>query len=207
MEVRVVARAVPVGHAPAQLGELVLRELLDRDLLAALFVLLLGVHLSTRPAPAGGPRTAAAAPGEAKRKSEADKRAKAEMDARARAEADACQDLLRSASSKGVITFKRASAEIDRESYPTLDALVRIVAKCPQALIQVEGHTDSDGTIERNQLLSERRAAAVAEYLIRAGVAQTRLTAVGIGQMRPIASNETFEGKSRNRRIEFVVRQ
>lgn len=151
-------------------------------------------------------RTAAAAAEEARRKVEAEVRVKAETDARARAEADACQALLRSTSSKGVITFKRASADIERESFPTLDALVRIVAKCPRALIQVEGHTDSDGTVERNQILSERRAAAVAEYLVRAGVAQTRLTAVGIGQTRPIASNDTFEGKSRNRRIEFVVR-
>lgn len=142
----------------------------------------------------------------AKRKNETEVRAKAETEARARTEANVCQDLLKSAASQGIIRFQRASAVIDRASYPTLDALVRIVAQCPQALIQVEGHTDSDGTIERNQLLSERRAASVAEYLVKAGVTQTRLTAVGVGQMRPVAPNDTDDGKSRNRRIEFVVR-
>jgi outer membrane protein OmpA-like peptidoglycan-associated protein len=155
-----------------------------------------------------------AAADEAKRKSdaeavaraEAETRKKAEPSPKAKAEADTCQTLLRSAAATGVIRFQRASAVIERDSFSTLDALASIVSKCPQALIQVEGHTDSDGTPERNQLLSERRAGSVAEYLIRAGVSQTRLTAVGVGETRPVAPNDTVENKARNRRIEFTVR-
>jgi OOP family OmpA-OmpF porin len=70
----------------------------------------------------------------------------------------------------------------------------------------VAGHTDSDGEDAANQALSEKRAQAVADYLVKAGLPGNRFTAVGYGSAQPIASNDTEEGKAQNRRIEFTVK-
>ena len=67
------------------------------------------------------------------------------------------------------------------------------------------GHTDSDGLPEENELLSQSRAEAVVTALVAQGVESERLDAVGFGDTQPIASNETGEGKARNRRIEFLL--
>ena len=101
-----------------------------------------------------------------------------------------------------------ASAEIHRESYPLLNEIATIAARCAAsgAKIEVSGHTDSQGRPERNQALSERRAKAVVDYLAKAGVDTGILTAVGYGEDRPIASNDTPEGMAQNRRIEMSVK-
>jgi OmpA-OmpF porin, OOP family len=65
----------------------------------------------------------------------------------------------------------------------------------------IEGHTDSNGSAEYNQDLSERRAKAVREYLVSKGVAGSRLTAEGVGETRPIADNTNAEGRAQNRRV------
>ena len=78
--------------------------------------------------------------------------------------------------------------------------------RCPTARIEIAGHTDADGEDGFNQALSEKRAQAVMDYLVKAGLPADRFTAVGYGSTQPIASNETDEGKAHNRRIEFVVR-
>jgi outer membrane protein OmpA-like peptidoglycan-associated protein len=148
---------------------------------------------------------------EAKRKAEEAARlaaAKAAEDARlaeARAAADRCQSLLAGALAKGSINFKRADATIDPKSRPTLDALAKIANECPAFKITIEGHTDAEGIPERNNPLSERRAKAVLDYLVGVGVDPARLTPVGYGAERPIADNETPEGRAKNRRIEFKV--
>ena len=67
------------------------------------------------------------------------------------------------------------------------------------------GHTDSDGDAKANTRLSKRRAVAVRKYLIRNGIEKDRLSAVGVGEDKPIASNDTEEGKDKNRRVEFVI--
>jgi outer membrane protein OmpA-like peptidoglycan-associated protein len=105
-----------------------------------------------------------------------------------------------------VIHFARASADLDGRSRPTLDELARIARACPEVLIEIEGHTDAEGTPERNAGLSKRRAEAVAQYLAEAGVDAERLSAIGYGETRPVAPNDTAGNRARNRRIEFAVR-
>ena len=73
--------------------------------------------------------------------------------------------------------------------------------------IEIEGHTDAEGTPERNARLADRRARAVADYLVKAGVEAGKLVAVGYGETRPVAPNDTPENRARNRRIEFTVRE
>ena len=77
---------------------------------------------------------------------------------------------------------------------------------CPGLKIEIEGHTDSEGTPERNQRLSDRRAQAVVDFLIKRGVDQAQLQAIGYGETRPLAPNDTTENRAKNRRIEFTVR-
>jgi outer membrane protein OmpA-like peptidoglycan-associated protein len=148
---------------------------------------------------------AARAAAEARRRAEEDAQRQA-LAARQKAEADRCQSELATAVKSGSIKFQRASAELEGSSVATLDALARIASSCPAARIEVGGHTDAEGTAERNQRLSERRANSVADYLKRAGVDAARLTAIGYGQEKPIADNATAEGRALNRRIEFTVR-
>jgi outer membrane protein OmpA-like peptidoglycan-associated protein len=104
-----------------------------------------------------------------------------------------------------VIRFGWASATLEDESLPTLKELAAVANACPLSRIEIEGHTDAEGTPERNSKLSERRAQAVVGYLTSAGVDASRLTAVGYGATRPVASNDTPESRARNRRIEFKV--
>lgn len=142
---------------------------------------------------------------------EAARKAQEEADAEARAarkttdETRACEKRLADAAAEGVILFARAKADIDSKSSLTLARLAEIIKACPGSRVEVEGHTDSEGTDERNQRLSERRARAVINSLVRAGVPEERLSAVGYGASRPVASNDTPEGMARNRRIEFRV--
>src|SRR5690606_5576682 len=80
-----------------------------------------------------------------------------------------------------------------------------IVAAHPGLNIQVEGHTDSVGSDEFNQKLSEQRAGTVREYLLSQGLAPESVSAVGFGESRPIASNDTAAGRQENRRVQLVV--
>lgn len=120
--------------------------------------------------------------------------------------ASVCQEMMRDATSRGVLEFDRAKADLTNDSTATLRELADIAKECPAFKIEIEGHTDAEGTDERNQRLSDRRAKAVADYLAREGVAAQRMTTVGYGATRPIADNATAEGRARNRRIEFVVK-
>ena len=98
-------------------------------------------------------------------------------------------------------------SNIDRDSRGLMDRLVEVALRCPNTVIEIGGHTDTDGDEAANMRLSERRAEAVRDYMLRAGLSADRLVAVGYGATRPLASNDTAEGKAQNRRIEFVVRQ
>ena len=80
-----------------------------------------------------------------------------------------------------------------------------IVLAHPGLMLQIEGHTDSVGGDEFNQQLSERRAGSVREFLAEQGVSPSSITARGFGKTQPVASNETAEGRQRNRRVELVV--
>ncbi|HRY06691.1 MAG TPA: OmpA family protein [Hyphomicrobiaceae bacterium] len=145
-----------------------------------------------------------AAEQEARRKQEEAARARSEQIKR-REEANVCQRMLREVATTGVIRFDWASDNLDSASKPTLDKLAQVARACPKAKIEIEGHTDAEGTPERNKSLSERRAKAVYNYLAKAGVGAERLTAVGYGETRPVASNDTPANRAKNRRIEFTV--
>src|SRR4029079_471433 len=120
--------------------------------------------------------------------------------------ADSCQSLMRQTTAKGMINFERAKSDLSAARTQTLKDLVEIANECPAFGIQIEGHTDAEGTDERNQKLSDRRAQAVAAFLARNGVDAKSLTTVGDGATRPLADNDTEVGRAKNRRIEFTVK-
>jgi len=86
-------------------------------------------------------------------------------------------------------------------SLPTLRALKAFLDANPGQAFVLEGHTDADGAADYNQDLSERRAASVLRWLAENGVATDRITAVGLGETRPVESNATAAGKALNRRV------
>jgi outer membrane protein OmpA-like peptidoglycan-associated protein len=91
------------------------------------------------------------------------------------------------------------------ESNETLDGVANALAEHPSAKIRVEGHTDFQGSGEDNQALSERRAAAVKSYLVAKGVAADRIETAGYSENKPLAPNQTSEGRAQNRRVEIIV--
>ncbi len=115
-----------------------------------------------------------------------------------------CQQKFNQLLSEKRIQFDTNQAVIRAESYPVLEQLVKTAKECPDATIEVAGHTDSRGSVAYNQRLSEARAQAVVNYLHSHGVKNT-LKAVGYGEQKPIADNSTREGMAENRRIEFNV--
>ena len=121
-------------------------------------------------------------------------------------DATVCQQLFSDLLTKGNIRFQPGQAVIDPDSAGLLDRLIETALRCPTANIEIAGHTDAVGGDAANQALSEQRAQAVADYLVKAGLPVDRFTATGYGSTQPIASNDTDEGKAQNRRIEFVVR-
>jgi len=122
-----------------------------------------------------------------------------------RREAVACQQRFRLLLNEPIL-YETGKAVIDARSYPLLDKLADAARACPQAAIEVGGHTDSRGPEWRNRRLSERRAAAVIRYMVDKGLDASRFTARGYGSDVPLASNETEEGRARNRRTEFTVK-
>jgi OOP family OmpA-OmpF porin len=117
-----------------------------------------------------------------------------------------CQQLFSGLLAKGKIRFDSGRATIDPDSAGLLDRLIETALRCPSANIEIAGHTDADGEDGFNQALSEKRAQAVTDFLVKAGLPAERFTAMGYGSTQPVASNDTEEGKAQNRRIDFVVR-
>jgi OmpA-OmpF porin, OOP family len=117
-----------------------------------------------------------------------------------------CQQLFAELLGKAKVRFESGQASIDPDSTGLLDRLVEIALRCPTSNIEVGGHTDTDGEDATNQALSEKRAQAVVDYLVKAGLPASRFTAVGYGSTQPVATNDTDDGKAQNRRIEFLVR-
>ena len=104
------------------------------------------------------------------------------------------------------ILFSINSAVLDPSSRQTLDEAVDVFLEFSKTGIVSQGHTDSSGSEEHNQVLSERRAEAVRGHLVREGVEVTRITAVGYGESYPIASNDTADGRHQNRRVDLMLR-
>jgi OmpA-OmpF porin, OOP family len=102
------------------------------------------------------------------------------------------------------VTFAFDSDELRPAAFPVLDGVVRTLRDNPELRVRIEGHTDSVGSAEYNQGLSQRRAESVRAYLAGQGIAGNRMMAVGYGEERPVATNETDEGRAQNRRVEIV---
>jgi outer membrane protein OmpA-like peptidoglycan-associated protein len=105
----------------------------------------------------------------------------------------------------GNVTFATNSSDLNPAFFEVLDSVALVINEFEQTVVEVAGHTDSTGTAAYNQALSERRAASVAAYLRARGVNSERLIEVGMGEERPIASNDTESGRQANRRVEITL--
>lgn len=116
-----------------------------------------------------------------------------------------CQSALFDQLKGNVIRFESAKAIVKQDSFGLLDRLAFVTKRCSTATVEIEGHTDSDGSDAANQTLSEARANSVRSYLVETGIFVGRMKAIGYGENNPVADNSTPEGKALNRRIEFKV--
>lgn len=104
------------------------------------------------------------------------------------------------------IEFAYDRAELTADGKQTLDQVVRFMNDQPEIVLEVWGHTDAKGAEIYNLRLSQKRAAAVVQHLVNTGVAADRMKSAGFGETRPLADNETEEGRERNRRVELNIR-
>lgn len=103
------------------------------------------------------------------------------------------------------INFQFNSFKIKTEAYETLDKIIEQIINNPKLTVLIEGHTDNIGYVDQNQLLSEKRAESVANYLMSKGIELSRITTKGYGMNKPIASNENEKDRMKNRRVELVL--
>jgi outer membrane protein OmpA-like peptidoglycan-associated protein len=103
------------------------------------------------------------------------------------------------------VLFGFNQADISAGAENSLNDLVVILNKYPDTNIEIDGHTDNKGTPEYNQTLSEKRATIVAAYLIKKGIAKARVTTKGLSFSVPKYTNDTPEGRTKNRRVEFII--
>lgn len=104
------------------------------------------------------------------------------------------------------VNFDLDSARLTANAKIILDTVAETLLDAPDAKFTIAGHTDNTASEAYNQALSERRAAAVARYLQEQGVAATRMDTRGFGETQPVASNDTAQGRARNRRVELELR-
>ncbi len=102
------------------------------------------------------------------------------------------------------IAFKTNSSQLTEKSYATLNDIADLMNKFKNANLEVQGHTDNTGSDHKNEKLSQDRANAVVEYLVRKGVAKERLRAKGFGASMPLTTNDTKAGRAQNRRVELI---
>ena len=105
----------------------------------------------------------------------------------------------------GNVTFQTNSADINANFYPVLSSVALVLKEFDKTVVDVAGHADSTGPDDKNLDLSQRRAGSVSSYLGSQGINAQRLIAVGYGETRPIASNDTQEGRQQNRRVEITL--
>lgn len=103
------------------------------------------------------------------------------------------------------VLFGFDKSNLSDDAITNLDKLVKVLISYPETNIEVQGHTDSKGSVAYNQDLSERRASAVSAYLDGKGIAANRLTIKGFGETAPKYDNKTAEGRTGNRRVEFLI--
>lgn len=106
----------------------------------------------------------------------------------------------------GNITFESGNANMSSSFYGSLNAISKTLKEYNKSAIQIVGHTDNTGNSEKNQILSERRAMAVADYLISQGISPQRVHHYGLGARSPIADNSTEYGRQTNRRVEVEIK-
>lgn len=105
----------------------------------------------------------------------------------------------------GDVLFASGSATLQTGGYENLNRLVDFLERYPDQAVLIEGHTDSVGSAQSNERLSQRRADAVRDYLARRGIGERRLSARGLGEGRPVATNDTAAGRQQNRRVEIII--
>ena len=103
------------------------------------------------------------------------------------------------------VRFDTNKSTLTATAKANLDKLVPVFNQYPDTNINIYGYTDSTGTAEYNLGLSDRRAASVKSYLSRSGISASRFTTIGLGIADPIATNDTAEGRTQNRRVEFAI--
>ena len=106
---------------------------------------------------------------------------------------------------KQQVHFASAKYKVLPDSFTLLDEVALVLRDYPAMRVSVEGHTDSVGAEAMNMKLSQARAEAVQAYLVKKGIAEERLEAIGFGPTKPIASNKTEPGRTQNRRTEFRI--
>ena len=105
----------------------------------------------------------------------------------------------------GNITFRTGSADLNAQFFKVLDGVAQVAKKYDKTIIEIAGHTDNVGGSDYNRQLSQRRASAVAQYLMSKGVSEQRIMTAGGGEEHPIASNSTEQGRAANRRVEVTL--
>ena len=105
----------------------------------------------------------------------------------------------------GNVTFATNSSELSPTFFDVLTSVSKVLDEFDQTVVEVAGHTDSSGSESHNQMLSERRAVTVAQYLQSQRIDSQRLLTVGMGELRPVADNATSSGKQLNRRVEITM--
>ncbi len=103
------------------------------------------------------------------------------------------------------LTFASGGSTLSNSFFEVMDSVVLVVQEFDKTIIVSAGHTDSQGSDGSNQLLSERRANAVAGYLLQKGVVEARIETIGFGEKQPVADNGTAEGRALNRRVEISL--
>ena len=105
----------------------------------------------------------------------------------------------------GNITFDSGSASVKSNFYEVLNSVVLVLNEYPKSLVDIFGHTDSTGSSQMNQQLSENRAASVGQYFISQGVINRRIATKGFGERHPVTTNDSSAGRSSNRRVEIRI--
>lgn len=134
-----------------------------------------------------------------------DKQAKEIKETLPGAEVERVGDGIKITLNESIVTFGFDSSDLTSLAKSNLDKLTQVLVNNPDTNINIYGHTDNKGSDDYNQKLSERRANSVRSYLMSKGISSNRLFALGEGEAMPVASNETEDGRAKNRRVEFAI--
>ena len=134
-----------------------------------------------------------------------DKQAKEIKDTLPGAEVERVGEGIKVTMKENMVNFGFDSSDLTSAAKANLDKLAQVLKNNMDTNINIYGHTDSKGTDAYNLSLSERRAAAVKNYLVSQGVSSSRMFTMGVGEKEPVASNDTDAGRAENRRVEFAI--